>query len=83
MTLDQIASKYGVNRNSLNAKDDAIKIAIKSIQDLVKGMENRKVDVEFIDAVKKLGNFLYDVSDSTIGQIIWIYQIFFVYLFKI
>ena len=83
MTLDQIASKYGVNRNSLNAKDDAIKIAIKSIQDLVKGMENKKVDTEFIDAVKKLGNFLYDVSDSTIGQIIWIYQIFFVYLFKI
>lgn len=67
MNLDQIASKYGVNRNSLNAKDDAIKIAIKSIQDLVKGMENKKVDVEFIDAVKKLGNFLYDVSDSTIG----------------
>jgi hypothetical protein len=67
MTLDQIASKYGVNRNSLNAKDDAIKIAIKSIQDLVKGMENKKVDTEFIDAVKKLGNFLYDVSDSTIG----------------
>ena len=30
-------------------------------------MENKKVDVEFIDAVKKLGNFLYDVSDSTIG----------------
>ena len=67
MTLDQIASKYGVNRKSLNAKDDAIKIAIKSIQDLVKGMENKKVDTEFIDAVKKLGNFLYDVSDSTIG----------------
>ena len=67
MTLDKIASKYGVNRNSLNAKDDAIKIAIKSIQDLVKGMENKKVDTEFIDAVKKLGNFLYDVSDSTIG----------------
>ena len=67
MTLDQIASKYGVNRNSLNAKDDAIKIAIKSIKDLVKGMENKKVDTEFIDAVKKLGNFLYDVSDSTIG----------------
>jgi len=67
MNLDQVANKYGINRNSLNAKDDAIKIAIKSIQDLVKGMENKEVDVEFIDAVKKLGNFLYDVSDSTIG----------------
>ena len=42
MTLDQIARKYGVNRNSLNAKDDAVKIAIKSIQDLVKAMEEQK-----------------------------------------
>lgn len=67
MTLDQIARKYGVNRNSLNAKDDAVKIAIKSIQDLVKAMEEQKADVKFIDGVKKLGNFLYDVSDSTIG----------------
>lgn len=67
MNLDQVANKYGINRNSLNAKDDAIKIAIKSIQELVKGMENKKVDTEFVDAVKKLGNFLYDVSDSTIG----------------
>ncbi len=67
MNLDQVANKYGINRNSLNAKDDAIKIAIKSIQELVKGMENKKVDTEFVDAVKKLGNFLYDVSDSTVG----------------
>ncbi len=67
MTLDQIARKYGINRNSLNAKDDGVKIAIKSIQDLVKAMEEQKADVKFIDGVKKLGNFLYDVSDSTIG----------------
>ena len=67
MNLDQIANKYGVNRNSLNAKDDGIKIAIKSIQDLVKGMENDKIDIKYIDGIKKLGNLLYDVSDSTIG----------------
>jgi hypothetical protein len=67
MTLDQIANKYGVNRNSLNAKDDAVKIAIKSIQDLVKAMEAQKVDVKFIDGIKKLGNFLHDVKNSTMG----------------
>ena len=67
MTLDQIANKYGVNRNSLNAKDDAVKIAIKSIQDLVKAMEEQKVDVKFIDGLKKLGNFLHDVKNSTAG----------------
>lgn len=67
MTLDQIANKYGVNRNSLNAKDDAVKIAIKSIQDLVKAMEDQKADVKFIDGIKKLGNFLHDVKNSTMG----------------
>ena len=62
MNLDQIANKYGVNRNSLNAKDDAVKIAIKSIQDIVQAMEAQKVDVKFIDGIKKLGNFLHDVK---------------------
>ena len=69
MNLDQVANKYGINRNSLNAKDDAIKIAIKSIQELVKGMETKKVDTEFVDAVKKLNCW-----------IIWKIKIFFVYL---
>ena len=67
MNLDQIANKYGVNRNSLNAKDDAVKIAIKSIQDIVHAMEEQKVDVKFIDGIKKLGNFLHDVKNSTMG----------------
>lgn len=67
MNLDQIANKYGVNRNSLNAKDDAVKIAIKSIQDIVQAMEEQKVDVKFIDGIKKLGNFLHDVKNSTMG----------------
>ena len=52
MTLDQIARKYGINKNSLNAKDDGIKIAIKSIQDLVKGMENDKIEL-FIAILKE------------------------------
>ena len=67
MTLDQIAKRYGINKNSLNAKDDAIKVAVKSIQQLVKGMEDRKVDTDFIEATKKLGNFLNEVSNSKIG----------------
>ena len=67
MTLDQIARKYGINPNNLNAKDDALTIGVKSIQDLVKAMEQRKADKNFVDAVKKLGEFLYDVSNSTIG----------------
>jgi hypothetical protein len=67
MTLDQVAHKYGINSNSLNAKDDAIKITIKSTQELVKEMQRRNVDNEMIEAVKRMGQFLYDVSNSTIG----------------
>ena len=67
MTLDQVAHKYGINSNSLNAKDDALKISIKSIQDLVKEMQRRNVDNEMIEAVKRMGEFLYDVSQSTLG----------------
>lgn len=67
MTLDQVARKHGINPNNLNAKDDALKIGVKSIQQLVSEMEKRKIDNDLIDAVKKLGTFMYEVSDSTIG----------------
>jgi len=67
MTLDQIAKKYKINPNNLNAKDDALKIGVKSIQQLVRGMEEQNIDNNFIDAVKTLGEFMHDVSNSTIG----------------
>ena len=67
MTLDQIARKYGVNKNSLNAKDDGLKIAVKSIKDLVNQMEQRNVDKQTITQVKTLGEFLFAVSDSQMG----------------
>ena len=67
MTLNQVAKKHGINPNSLNAKDDGLKIAVKSIQQLVPMLEKRKVDEQTINDIKKLAQFLYDVSDSTIG----------------
>ena len=67
MTLDQIAKKHGINKNSLNAKDDGLKIAVKSIQQLIPALQSRKVDEQTINDIKRLGEFLYDVSDSTIG----------------
>ena len=67
MTLEQVAHKYSINPNSLNAKDDALKITVKSVQDLVLEMQRRNVDTKMIDAVKRIGEFMYDVSNSTIG----------------
>ena len=41
MTLDQIANKYGVNKNSLNAKDDAYQNSNKINPRLSKGYGKR------------------------------------------
>jgi len=67
MTLNQVAKKHGINPNSLNAKDDGLKIAVKSIQQLVPVLQKRNVDEQTINDIKKLGQFLFDVSDTTIG----------------
>ena len=67
MTLDQVARKHGINPNNLNAKDDGLKIAVKSIQQLLPVLEKRNIDKQTIIDIKKLGEFLFDVSDSTIG----------------
>lgn len=67
MTLEQIARKYGVNPNTLNSKDDALRVGVESTKELVKGMEQRNVDKDLIEAVKQLGLFLHEVSNSTIG----------------
>jgi len=67
MTLEQIAKKHKINPNNLNAKDDALKIGLISTQQLVTEMEKRNSDKDLIDAVKQLGTFLYEVSNSTLG----------------
>jgi hypothetical protein len=67
MTLDQIAHKYRINSNSLNAKDDALRVTTTSIKELVAEMQKRNVDKDMIEGVKRIGEFLYDVSNSTIG----------------
>jgi hypothetical protein len=67
MTLEQVAHKYHLNSNNLNAKDDALKVTTTSIKELVVEMEKRNVDGEMIEAVKRIGEFLWDVSNSTVG----------------
>ena len=67
MTLDEVAKKHKINPNNLNAKDDALKIGVISTQQLVTEMEKRNSDKDLIDAVKQLGTFLYEVSNSTLG----------------
>ena len=67
MTLDEVAKKHKINPNNLNAKDDALKIGVISTQQLVSEMKKRNTDEDLIEAVKQLGLFLHEVSNSTIG----------------
>ena len=65
MTLEEVAIHHKVNPNSLNTKDDALKVGIKSIQQLVKIMESRQTDRQTINDIKKLGLFFQDVTLSS------------------
>ena len=65
MTLEEVAIHHKINPNSLNTKDDALKIGIKSIKQLVKIMEERQTDRQTINDIKKLGLFFQDVTLSS------------------
>jgi|TARA_B110000977_G_scaffold108769_1_gene141519 hypothetical protein len=65
MTLEEVAIHHKVNPNSLNTKDDALKIGIKSVKELVQIMEKRQVDRETINDIKRLGLFFQDVTQTT------------------
>tara|TARA_R110000803_G_scaffold37781_4_gene81556 strand:- start:22308 stop:22514 length:207 start_codon:yes stop_codon:yes gene_type:complete len=63
-TLEEVAIHHNLNPNTLNTKDDGLKIGVKSIKQLVKIMEGRKIDRNTINDIKKLGEFFQDVIDS-------------------
>ena len=65
MTLEEVAIHHKVNPNSLNTKDDALKIGIKSIKELVQIMEKRQVDKQTINDIKRMGLFFQDVTQTT------------------
>ena len=64
MTLEEVAIHHKINPNNLNTKDDALKIGIKSIKQLVNIMEKRGVDRTTINDIKRLGLFLQDVKQA-------------------
>ena len=64
MTLEEVAIHHKINPNSLNTKDDALKIGIKSIKELVLIMEKRGVDKATIKDLKRMGIFFQDVIQT-------------------
>ena len=64
MTLEEVAIHHRVNPNLLNTKDDALKIGVKSIKELVTIMEKRGVDKATIKDLKRMGLFFQDVIQT-------------------
>ena len=64
MTLEEVAIHHRVNPNLLNTKDDALKIGIKSIKELILIMETRGVDKATIKDLKRMGLFFQDVIQT-------------------
>ena len=65
MTLEEVAIHHRINPNSLNTKDDALKIGIKSIKELIPIMEKRGVGKNTINDIKRLGLFFQDVINTS------------------
>ena len=64
MTLEEVAIHHRVNPNLLNTKDDALKIGVKSIKELIIIMEKRNVDQATIKDLKRMGLFFQDVIQT-------------------
>ena len=65
MTLEEVAMHHRINPNNLNTKDDALKIGIKSIKELIPIMEKRGVGKNTISDIKRLGLFFQDVINTS------------------
>lgn len=66
MTLQQVASRYGISPSFLENKEDAIRITIKSIEELADSVESKKSSYTEIHAqLVYLKKFLMDVKEST------------------
>lgn len=65
MTLEEVAIHHRINPNGLNTKDDALKIGIKSIKELIPIMEKRGVGKNTISDIKRLGLFFQDVTNTS------------------
>ena len=65
MNLQQVAQKYRVSDNFLNSKEDGLKVAAKSIVDIVNELEARNQSPEAVAKLKRLHDFLLDVKNTS------------------
>lgn len=65
MTLTEICRKYNISEAFLNSKEDALVVAVTSIQDLIREIRAKNGDEGMIKKLDRLAEFLREVKNST------------------
>jgi hypothetical protein len=64
MTLEEVGKKYGISDAFLNSKEDALIVAARSLQDIVRELKAKNVDDPLIQKLEYLAEFLREVKNS-------------------
>lgn len=65
MRLQDIAVKYRINDNFLNSKEDGLKVAATSIDDIIAELRQKNESPNTISKLLRLKEFLLDVKNSS------------------
>lgn len=64
MTLEEVGRKYGISDAFLNSKEDALIVAAKSLQDIIRELKGRNNNDPSIEKLEYLAEFLREVKNS-------------------
>jgi hypothetical protein len=65
MRLQDIAVKYRISDAFLNSKEDGLKVAAKSIDDIIAELVRKNESPDTVIKLRRLKDFLLDVKNSS------------------
>jgi hypothetical protein len=65
MRLQDICVKYRISDSFLNSKEDGLKVAAKSIDDIIAELRRKNESPDTIIKLNRLKDFLLDVKNSS------------------
>ena len=65
MRLQDVCVKYRISDSFLNSKEDGLKVAAKSIDDIIAELRRKNENPDTIIKLNRLKDFLLDVKNSS------------------
>ena len=65
MRLQDVCVKYRISDSFLNSKEDGLKVAAKSIDDIITELRRKNESPDTIIKLNRLKDFLLDVKNSS------------------